>query len=502
MKYSLLILLIINILYYNLKAQNKYDNTWALGYGKIGSWPNGIEFGGITLSFDPTLSIAQHDFVSDSPAACISNKEGELVAYTDGCRIYNNKHQVMKNGDTLNPGIVFNKYCRSFYPQFQNALFLPSPNDTNEYYLFHIRSDDVNYYPANLLYTKLRVNTTDLTEKVEYKNRLVFKDSFALGEYVAATRHGNGRDWWIVNPQGFKDGHHVSLLTPDGVQYMGLQGTQDSINNWACCGQSCFSTDGSKYFLHLQQQGLRMFDFDRCTGRLSNPFYSPQDTTQDRGATGIATSPNSRVLYVSSNRKIVQYDLWATDFLASKTTVAVYDGVQAPFPTTFFQMHLAPDGKIYLNSTNANHILHVINKPDEPGMACDAQPHGLTLPSLTGLIMPNMANYRLGPLKGSPCDTITLSAAEPRHELILADGIDTYPNPAHDYVRFDKLSFQQGLSGRLRLYNMAGGLVWAADFPQGEHSMSVPVAQLPPGLYVWEYLNERGQRAGGRVVKE
>jgi hypothetical protein len=53
-------------------------------------------------------------------------------------------------------------------------------------------------------------------------------------------------------------------------------------------------------------------------------------------------------------------------------------------------------------------VLHVIHSPDEPGEACQYQQHGITLPTYNSKSIPNHPNYRLGPLDGSPCDTLGL----------------------------------------------------------------------------------------------
>ncbi|MCB0548394.1 MAG: PKD domain-containing protein [Phaeodactylibacter sp.] len=123
---------------------------------------------------------------------------------------------------------------------------------------------------------------------------------------------------------------------------------------------------------------------------------------------GVAISPNSRFLYVSSFKNVYQYDLWAEDIPASKDTVAVWDGFMVPpvFATTFFLMQLGPDGKIYINSNNAVPYLHVINNPDLPGDSCDVCQHCVALPSWNSFSLPNFPNYRLGHLQGSPCDTL------------------------------------------------------------------------------------------------
>jgi hypothetical protein len=123
---------------------------------------------------------------------------------------------------------------------------------------------------------------------------------------------------------------------------------------------------------------------------------------------GGAFSPNSRYLYINFFTKAFQYDLEASDVWASQVQVAEYDGFLDPSFTTFYLMQLAPDGKIYSSSTNSVTSLHVMHNPDEPGLECQYQQHGIELPNRNAYSMPTFPNYRLGPLDGSACDTLGL----------------------------------------------------------------------------------------------
>ena len=398
----------LSIFCHLLPGQPRYDYVWPLGYGKMGQNANGITFGGILADFntsDPTFT--RLSFISDYPKAGISDPNGQLLAYTDGCRVYNRDHTLMLNGDTLNPGKVFTEFCeQGGYPLWQGFLFLPDPAKDSSYYLFHLRDDDWLWNPMNLLYSVIDAKGDNGNGRVLSKNQAVLSDSIWLGNYISATRHGNGRDWWIVVPRRVKNDYHVCLLTPEGVEYRGLQTIGDTSYNY-CCGQTDFSPDGSKFFRHWPE-GLQILDFDRCTGIFSNPLYI--DYSDFAAAGGVAVAPGGRFLYVSKGTKIYQYDLKAPDLAASRLTVAEYDGYTSPNPTYFFQARLAPDGKIYLVSTNTNNILHVIHNPDSLGLACNVEQHGVTLPALTSYIMPNFANYRLYDLPGSPCDTLGIDA--------------------------------------------------------------------------------------------
>jgi hypothetical protein len=72
-------------------------------------------------------------------------------------------------------------------------------------------------------------------------------------------------------------------------------------------------------------------------------------------------------------------------------------------------MFPAPDGKIYITTTSGSRTLHVIHRPDEPGTACAFEQHGIRLPCYNARSVPTFANYRLGPVDGSSCDTLGIN---------------------------------------------------------------------------------------------
>jgi hypothetical protein len=128
-------------------------------------------------------------------------------------------------------------------------------------------------------------------------------------------------------------------------------------------------------------------------------------------AGGVAVSFNSRYLYVSNNTILYQYDLSSQDILSSQIIIDTYDGFQDPFATTFYQMALAPDGKIYMFCTNSTKSLGVIHNPDSSGLACHFKPHSYKLPTNAGIGAIDLPNYRLGPEDGSVCDSLGINNA-------------------------------------------------------------------------------------------
>jgi len=454
-------------------SQLKHDNIWTMGYGKINSSSSGYPFGGVIMDFDSTPpAFSLLDYLFDTPTASISDKNGKLVAYTNGCRIINRNHAGMLNGDTLNPGKVYEEFCTvgiwSFYPLWQPCIFLPKPSSDSLYYLFHLRDDDYLWNPMNLMYSVVDASASGGDGAVISKNNSVLSDSVFLGNYVTATRHANGRDWWVVVPRRFSNNIHVTLLTSEGVEYKGLQNF-DSLNveidsaYWG--SQTAFSADGSKYFYNSTDK-LLVLDFDRCTGTLSNPISLNWDSLPF-GGRGVATSPNSRFLYLSSGGTIQQYDLWAADLASSMQVVATYDGFEAPHPTTFFQMMPGPDGKIYIVTTADNNVLHVIHNPNERGLSCNVEQHALTLPARQSYFINNFANYNLGPIDGAPCDTL---------------GINNVPIARFQWNVQDTLSPQQIV---FTDYSYHTPTSWHWDFGDGTTSQDTSPVHLygSPGTY-------------------
>ncbi|HFA47595.1 MAG TPA: T9SS type A sorting domain-containing protein, partial [Bacteroidetes bacterium] len=246
-----------------------------------------------------------------------------------------------------------------------------------------------------------------------------------LFDWPTATRHANGRDWWLVMPSDTGSVYHVFLATPEGVEDRGSQYLPypyPTPINRRDKGQNVFTLMGDRYVdFDMWGLNIRVYDFDRCTGELDNIRWldisanisqdsvlpnSGNDRTLFGG--GAAISPSGRFLYIDQGRTVYQLDLEAEDFRGSIEIVAEYDGYQSPYGSYFYLMQLGPDGRIYINSTNGENVMHVIDRPNEKGLACDVRQHSLHLPRYNYRSMPHYPNYRLSPLDGSPCDTLGL----------------------------------------------------------------------------------------------
>ncbi len=486
------------MLHFPCFSQN-HDYVWLFGYNYTSSLP-GIEgsigdFKQQSFSFE-YINIGLPLGVTN---AIISDSLGHLKFYANACSIANSNHEIMENSEGINPGQIHESYCDNGYVAgTQGCLILPKPNDSNIYYLFHkhIINTSSGVYTDALLYSTVDISLNNGLGRVIEKNQPLVETVITYSQ-LTAVKHANGKDWWIITGGDQNNLYYTILLDSNGIApYFTQNSGLPSSYNGSRGGQAVFSPDGLKYARYSAADGVFLFDFDRNNGQLSNFRHIPIGDPWVSG--GVAISPNSRFLYVSSTLFVYQYDLWAQDIIATKDTVAIYDNFQAPFSTTFYTPQLAPDCKIYINSQNGSFFLHVIHNPDEPGMSCNLEQHGIPLPFPHRLSMPNFPNYRLGPLipgetPAPPCSPIVrteepLPTPEP--------AIKVFPNTASGQLT---LSIETPANGEWQLLHADGRLALRQLLQAGRPVYEIDVAALPPGMYFYRVFLE-GQPAGSGKV--
>lgn len=289
--------------------------------------------------------------------------------------------------------------------------------------------------------------------------------------------------------------YYKILFSSNGVESIELE--ESALPVFSGLGQAVFSPDGTKYAqvsgISLAEGGfLDIFDFDRCTGTLSNQLQSHFPITRS-GGYGTAISANSQFLYYNTTDHIFQYDLWSSDVLSSKDTVAIHDDfVEVGFLSTrFFLMQLAPNNEIIISTSSDGHFFHVIHEPNEQGIACDVELRGLEWPTWKKISLPNFPHYRLGPLEGSVCDTITVAV----EEITKQSPIQVFPNPASETL---KIIVEEQSIQSLQFFNATGQLLNAKRDLGNETSLDVSTYQN--GIYFLEVQLKDGGRYWEKIV--
>ncbi len=488
-------------------AQNT-DRFWAFGDSAA------IDFSNLNNPV-PSYSILR----SRGTCASICDSVGDLLFYcgsphepiwsnpnVNNCGYVANKnHQIMQNGDSLRG--------TSWY---QEMIIVPNPGNSNQYYIF---CSGVLAPNNGLFYSLVDMSFNNGLGKVIQKNIQLNSDYGCDG--ITAVKHGNGRDWWLV----FRNWKYYPLysneikvyqVSPTGItanptQLIGTSMTDEGFL------RSKFNASGNKMYTVSTDGLIENYDFDRCTGMLSNPTtFSTLSGPPYVDYWGFEVSPDESKIYVTSiyqtgnqdTSYLIQFDLNAANFLASADTLGTFLA-----PDLAGLLQLGPDNKIYLsvtwawpdtcndylycygtvNTTNSN--ISVINFPDSSGSACGFQAFSFYLgghKAYTGL--PNNPNYELAKDSGSVCDTLTVGI----NELIgNYSNLFVYYDPQWKvaFINADKLTGRKydleiyDISGR-KIIKESGNLDSGADGYQS-FTLDLDMSSYNSGLYIISLTTEK-----------
>jgi hypothetical protein len=399
---------------------------------------------------------------------------------------------------------------RDGYAKDVAQLTLILPKRGSEYYVFTTGSSDKmvdimnqtgewRYAASDVLsYYVVDMAMNNGLGQVTSVNNIIYEGSDTLSmDRMTAVRHANGRDWWLVKPQKTKQQLFTFLVTPDGVTmhdasiYDGRRYTDRYIR-----GQACFSTDGSKYaMVHNQDsaQAVDVYSFDRCNGTFSTYRRIPITTRRkDDGLQGVAFSPDGAMLYVASYTEINQIDL-------QDTTSNAVQLIAKDAPNLYFLLSLANNGHIYVGNFHAAHqYMSYIHQPNKKGMACDYREDGVYCAFTNLKTPPNVPNYRLGRLIGSPCDTVY---KPPVPAILVPEAWSIYPNPVSNELSI-AVPDSAAQSVHVNMWSSTGQLIDRQTVTvNAQHVASINVRHLAKGVYVVK-VSGIGNSFMGRFVKE
>ncbi len=447
-------LIILMLLSNQLISQNE-DYIWPLGTAKGSTivqleadsllkrfWPFDFNF-----NHDPMKIVYKLDRISDpnGTLSSVCKPDGQLFCYSHGRSVFDANSQFAINGDTIGYDVYWSLWSHPKY-NFgyripQGVILLPYPNKSDSIFYMVMKQDHIKDVQTGVYWGIITGYKNGSRANVVNKDNVI--DHKFLGNgMIKAVRHANGRDWWIILISGDNITYYTYLLDPSGLKLKHTQGLgkyQSGFNS----GNAAFSYDGSKYAVidgrYIPQQAvISIYDFDRCSGRLSNPHHKEIYIPKFALGQSVVFSPNGNYLYANHDTLLYQIDLTKSGFPMKE--IAVYDGFQSFPDPSFYQTVFGfwaegPDGRHYnVSGAGTAYHMHVMDYPNEEGEACTFRQHAIRIPNNPWTI-PNFPHYRLGPLDGSPCDTLGLDnhpIAKYRYE---ADSTD------HLRLRFTDLSY-------------------------------------------------------------
>jgi len=504
MKILILAFLLISI---NAVGQGRHNNTWCFGDSAKINFNNGV------VNAQGISYINTEKFSSS-----ISDYNGSLLFYIGTpfiqnlsqyeIQILNRNDQVMLNGDSIY-GL----------DAWSSSLIIPFVNDTNRYYALTLYNGVIPYH--GIYYSIVDMTLDSGLGAVTARNQQIFSQDY-LAPKFAAVKHANGWDWWIFCHKmllGDTSNTFVRiLLDSSGINRIDSQsiGTYygSNIHGGYEGGQMVFSQDGTK-LVAVGSNVIDLYDFDRCTGTLSNwKSLAPSGfTSPDNWFHGCSFSKDGTRFYVSTEEEstgkpdLYQFDLTAANIGASK--VKLYSASDSLIRMCDHQ--IGPDGKIYISTTYGDFPLHynniytnnlsVINYPDSAGLQCNFQI--ASVPIGNGKItagLPNMPNYNLGAMPNECANYTPVLSKEDENKL------NIFPNP----ISSEELTLTSNTltePSTISIFNTDGKevvcLTPALSKGEGERKsvLHIKLPKLASGMY-FVVLQAGERRMTGRFVKQ
>jgi hypothetical protein len=454
-------------------------------------------FDSVLVKFDANGVVA----TGNSMAAQTTNETswsdvlGNLVLYSrgsNGSGLYNKNHDLVPNS------LGF-----KHYRQFQSTVFLPFLAIGK----ITIVSKDppTTAYGCDVWYHIYDINSDSLI----HKNESLLPMGIGFKMATGATRHANGRDWWVVNHESVGRKFYTTLVTQHGfgpplVQELGRKHGFDtpSGNGGGAGGSILFSKNGEKLIVTSLEGIIEEFSFDRCTGQLTFVrTIHPGVMDFSRILYWATLSPLSNILYVSNSNlvnntfQIEQYDLNSSDPFSTR-----YEVVNMGSGHSVGSVQLGPDGRVYFMAGywgtgtglyDTGHM-QVIHQPNVMGPSCQFQANGVSIPTNTGLMgltLPYFINYNLKAQPNSPCDTLGIgySAEKP----LLPQRLSAYPNPGKDYCQLELPPDFSGEITTLLARDIQGRELTLPWSLQSDGLIQADTRQLSAGLYTLELRSGR-----------
>jgi hypothetical protein len=486
-----LILFVLNI--YRVFGQTENSN-WVFGYTDTLLQHNCGKILVKKIQDQITFEEIETPANFSNTSSAISDKDGNLLFYTNGCCVMNSDHEIMQNGEGLNPGGISDLVCQNYgYLVPYGSLILPYPDVKSQYAIIHLSArygED-----RSLIYDRLYYSIVDISAN-EGKGEVISKNNIVLEEDIesfAVVRHGNGRDWWIVAPDFCKNKYNRILFDPSGFSIYDPIITGYHFPSSICenTANTLFSSDGNYYIRANSSCGFIVFNFDRCSGMLSNPIHTPLSNTLGAYG-GDAVITKSNILYLISPKDIftekhAYYEDRILKFDLKKLGISTSFG-QLLFPNTFETFDIKPqkfinfhDNELYIYTLKDKGSFFKIKNPDDKKNIIDIFKYK-ELPIANSNTVPYFANISLGVKTDSQCDTLVATNNEVQSRISL------FPNPASNVlsIEFDGHTTND-IS--IEIYTAQGFIIDKYLQNVNNTKITIDIKDLFPGIYYLRIKN-------------
>lgn len=346
-------IIIIFFLSYTCFVQSQQEaNNWYFGRNA-----------GINFSTGNPIALTNGQLNTLEGCSSISDKNGNLLFYSDGTTVWDRNNNIMPNGT----GLLGNSSSS------QSALIVPNPTISNIYYLFTVDAQENNMYGVN--YSIIDINLNGGNGDIPTKNIPLISSAT---EKITAVIGKNCEAIWVITAD--LNSFYAYEVTSTGVNSSSIISPMStSLINLASRGYLKTSPDGTKLAMAAAESGSYLYDFDADSGTISNGRNL--DLNFNNGY-GVEFSISGNKLYISTGissnggtANLYQFDVTNPDINIINNSRGApffnYSGSRGA-------LQLGPDGKIY-HAVNSATFLGVINSPENDKNLIDYVHNGVNL---------------------------------------------------------------------------------------------------------------------------
>jgi gliding motility-associated-like protein len=408
----------------NRSFAQKSNNIWYFG-----------EYAGLDFNQGAPVSLTNGQLSAIEACASVADNNGNILFYTDGITVWNKQNAIMLNGSGLSGEVSATQ-----------TLIVQKPGSDDIYYIFSTKTNN----------GELDYSTVDITKdgglgEITQKNEFLLTFST---EKIAAVRHANGKDIWLIAHEANNNTFVTWLITANGVPTTPSSSTSIGTLNkgdlTSGIGYLKASPDGKTLALasYDENEGfVETFSFDTSLGYMSNA-HTLRGFTSNTNPYGIEFSPDGKLLYITEYQISVGCKLYQVKLPFTNGQVSD-KGIVLSISAGYGALQLAPDDKIYF-AQREQRYLHVINNPDVEGTGCNFAANAVFLNQRkvysglpgTYITTNNGLNFSTtGKCLGSPTsfnlisgtanfDSITWDFGDPASG---ADNVSNQRNPSHQF---------------------------------------------------------------------
>ncbi len=308
---------------------------------------------GLNFNTNPPTVLTDGLLNTQEGVATISDKNGQLLFYTDGITVWDQTHQPMPNG---------NGNLAGHFSSTQSSIIIPNIADSTIYYIFTVdelaQSNGLSYTTVDISLAGNGNNSAPLGDVIN--SELNIQLTTPVTEKITGVLKPDCTGYWVIAHGWNNNRFYCYEVSASGVNTNPIISDVGNIHsggsgNINAVGYMKISPNGEKLALiNRNNVTVDLYDFDIITGTVSNEIeINPIDPL----LYGIEFSPNSAFLYIGGKDIISQYNLSTGNLFNIEIDmpgqIGNNDAIRA--------LQLGPDNNIYVSIRNHEFISAIYN---------------------------------------------------------------------------------------------------------------------------------------------